>query len=130
MKNILSSLGLASVAMAALALATVPAVAESASTIKVPFSFAVNGKICPGGKYSVERNDLGTMVTLRSQDSSRTFSWVANGLAPAESGASLKFDMNGQNHVLRTVQFGELTTAQLDKKWNHENLTPQMTVGR
>jgi hypothetical protein len=130
MKNVLSSLGLASVAMAAVALATVPAVAESASTLKVPFSFAANGKICPAGQYTVERNDLGTVITLRSRDSSRTFRWVANGLANSDGPASLKFDTNGQDHVLRAVQFGELTTARLDKKWDRENLTPQRTIGR
>jgi len=122
----LSSLVLASAALAAVALATVPAVAETSATLNVPFNFTVNGQALPAGEYSVQRDDSGNFIRLQGKDSSHSFTWTA---LPGETRSDrvvLKFNGQGQTHVLQSVQYGPLTTTRLDRKTRHtEDMTPQ-----
>ena len=108
---------LASAALVAAAvLATNSAMAET--TLQVPFSFMVAGKICPAGHYTVKENAIGSYVTLTNEDSSRVFTWILGPGSPAfdASKVVLKFDVAGQTHLLRSVQVGSMTTPMLDKQ--------------
>ncbi len=100
--------------MVTAALATNPAMA---STLKVPFSFTVAGKTCPAGRYTVKENAIGSYVTLTNEDSSRVFTWTLGPGTPdpTDNNVVLKFDVAGQTHLLRSVQFGAMTTSRLDK---------------
>ncbi len=116
MGSMLRNIVLAPVVMAAAALATNTASAET--RLNVPFSFTVNGKDCPAGVYTVDRDTHGSLVTLKSQDARNTFRW---GLGPGDpdpmaKGVVLKFDEIGESHILQSVQYGPLVTSRLDKK--------------
>jgi hypothetical protein len=115
MGSTLRNFVLAPVVMAAAALATNTAMAE---TVKVPFKFTVAGKDFPAGYYSVKREFSLGMVTLRSNATSQSFIWILapGDPAPTDTAVVLRFDQLGQDHVLQSVQFGPLITSRLDKK--------------
>ncbi|MHB1794981.1 MAG: hypothetical protein ACYCPO_08435 [Acidobacteriaceae bacterium] len=101
--------------MAAAVLATNSAMADT--TLRIPFTFTVAGKICPAGRYSVKENAIGSYVTLTNEDSSRVFTWTLGpgNPNPTDNNVVLKFDVSGQTHLLRSVQIGPRTTSVLDK---------------
>jgi len=119
MRSKLSTFILASTVLAVTALATLPAVAATSgtsATLKVPFSFTVNGRSLPAGEYSVQRDTSGNFLRLRSKDASESFVWVVGSNATPGDRIILKFDPQGQTHALQSVQFGSLTTVKLDQK--------------
>ena len=133
MRSKLFNLGLASAALAAVALAAIPAVAATTTTnLKVPFSFTVNGKECPAGVYSIQRNAVASTVVLQARDSSRSFIWIAGPSETTKTGSVvLSFDQIGETHVLRSVQSGSLLTHRLDKgTMKNEAETVQVTPGQ
>jgi hypothetical protein len=116
MISTLRSIVLAPAILAAAALATNVAVAET--TIKVPFNFSVAGKSMPAGFYTVKRDSTGNIVSLRGRDAEHTFNWI---LAPGEPSPTdsrivLRFDTDGQSHELRSVQYAAGITSRLNKK--------------
>ena len=115
MKSILSKFVMASAVLGAAALAANPAIAQEA-VVKVPFNFTAAGKVCPAGYYTVHRD--ADFVTLNHKGYSESFTWIAGPGAPdlTDRKVSLKFDTIGKNHLLKSVQYGSVTTAQLDKK--------------
>lgn len=119
MRSILSKLVLAPVILAAAALASNTAMAES--TVNVPFSFKAAGKVWPAGLYTVQKGDFGNMVTLISKESSLSFtSLIGPGEPdPNESKVTLKFDEIGAGHALRSIQYGPQITSRLDKRAIH-----------
>ena len=116
MQSILHKFVLASAAIAATALATNSAMAET--TIKVPFAFTVAGQAFPAGRYLVQRDDSGGFVTLSNRNSSQSASWVLSPGAPAptENKIAVNFDAVGHTHVLQSIQYGSMITSRLDKK--------------
>src|SRR5260370_40981637 len=100
--------------MAAAALATNTAMAE---TLKVPFTFTVDGKDFPAGLYSVQRQSSQNVVTLISKDASQSFTWVvaAGEPAPTDTAVTLRFTGLAETHALRSVQYGQLITPRLGK---------------
>jgi hypothetical protein len=115
MKNTLRNIVMASAAVAAIAIGTVSASAES--SVKVPFAFKVGNKVCPAGEYVVHEGFNHNLVTLSSRDSKVNFAWV---LTPGDGNAetakvALKFDQIGDSQLLKTVQFGRQTTPKIDK---------------
>jgi hypothetical protein len=113
----LGTLILGSATMAAAALAAIPAMAADATTLKVPFNFTVNGKVCPAGTYSVQRDNLASTLVLRGKDPSNTFIWIAGPSdVRKDGGAVLSFDQIGEMHALRSVRSGSLATPTLDKR--------------
>lgn len=116
MKSNLSRFFFASAAVAAMALASIPVVAET-TPIKVPFNFTVNGQKCAAGLYSVQRDSSGNLLRLVGGNSSQGFSWAANSQSDSrDSRVVLKFDEDGQEHTLRSVQYGHVVTSNLDKR--------------
>jgi hypothetical protein len=120
MKSNFSKFILAPVALAAVALATSLATAET--TVRVPFKFTAGGQVCPAGYYTVQHDDSSHFVTLTSKDTLKTFTWVVGPGAPqpTERKIALKFDQLGGTHVLQSIQYGSLVTSQLDKKTLHQ----------
>ncbi len=131
MKSIFSKFVLAPAVLAAVALAATSAKAEV--TLKVPFNFTADGKICPAGYYTVRHDDSSSFVTLISKSSSQIFTWVVGPgvAAPDNRKIALKFDETSNSHVLQSVQYGSLSTARLDSKsMRDERESNQLTGGR
>jgi len=127
MRSILPRFILASAVAAMAALTTSNALADS--RVNVPFSFSVNGKVCPAGSYSVGRDDTTGVVILRNtEDWKRSFAWVASPgePAPTDNRIVLRFDKSGENYTLQSVQYHALITARLDGRKNNE--APTRTV--
>jgi len=116
MRNTFSKFILAPAIMASAALATIPAMAATA-TVTVPFEFNIAGQTLPAGVYSVQHDSVGNLVTLQSQQTSQSFAWIASPTSDAKStSVSLKFDQLGNSFTLHSAQAGPLVTAPLDKK--------------
>jgi hypothetical protein len=120
----LYSLILAPAVLAVAALAAQPAVAES-HLINVPFSFVANGKVCPAGAYRVSRENFSGTIRLTGAHNSFVWLLVAGNGAVRDHRLVLTFDVAGQNHMLRTVEYGPMSTPQIDKKY-----TEDMSAGR
>ena len=114
MRTLLPKFVMASAVMLAGAMAAAPAMAEV--IVNVPFEFTVNGKLCPAGQYQIGHDGTSNLVTLRSRAWSRTFAWIAGPGEPSPDDARviLRFDENGDQHQLQSVQFGSLITDRLD----------------
>jgi len=130
MRSILGKIILAPVVMAAAALATNTAMAESA-TVQVPFSFTAAGKTCPAGRYSVRRDGDSNIVVLQSKESPRIFAWLVSPGAPdpTDTKVALRFNEEGASHTLQTVQIGPLITHNLDKHPGHSEHVRTLTAG-
>lgn len=115
MRSPLSKLFLASLALAAAAVASSTAMAETRLT--VPFSFTAGGKVCPAGVYRVDKGPMLNTVKLVSDDASRSFVWIIAPGAPnpSDSRIVLTFDNFGDTHLLQSVQYRDKITSRLDK---------------
>jgi hypothetical protein len=100
--------------LAAVAFTANTAMAES--NINVPFTFTVDGQKCPAGLYSVSKDSQAGFVKLVGP--ANTFVWGAHpgDAKPDDKRLVLKFGQLGEDHVLRSIQYGPLVTSQLDKK--------------
>ena len=114
MRNSFSKFILAPAFMAAAALATIPAMAET-TTINVPFDFNIAGQTLPAGAYSVQHDAVGSFVRLQSQQSSQSFVWTASPSAEKGNWVTLKFDRQGNTFTLNSVKAGPMLTSRLDK---------------
>ena len=115
----LRSLFLAPVIMAAMSFATVAAHAEA--TLKVPFNFTVNGKACPAGLYTVNKDTLHNLVTLKSKNTTQSFTWMVGpgDPSPNSTAVTLRFNDQDNAYTLRSVQYGPMITSRLDKNSKH-----------
>lgn len=114
------------VIMASAIVATAALAANSAmasTTVYVPFSFAVAGKILPAGSYQVERDSTGSFVTLESQELSKTFTWIIGPGQPdpTDRKIALRFESGDRIHVLESIQYGSKVTPKLDKAKSNEH---------
>jgi len=132
MKSIFSKFMLAPAVLAAVALVANSATAES--TVKVPFNFTADGKICPAGYYTVQHDTDSGFVTLSRKGTSEHFTYVVGPGAPDPNSTkvSLKFDQVGDKKVLESIQYGHVSTSRLDKKTlqDAERESMQLTGGR
>jgi len=118
-------------APAVLAVASFAAVsAHAETTLKVPFAFKAAGKICPAGEYVMSEDTKSSIVTLRSKDSSRSFSWAAGPGAVKAGKATLRFDVSDSGYELRTAQYGLVTTSRLDGGKRSERMPAESVVGQ
>lgn len=109
------SLLCAAVMAMAAALMTIQAMAQT--RFNVPFSFTVSGKSCPPGSYSIQPVFFGSSVLrLQSEDWKESFRWTFNpaGASLTDARTVLTFDEVDGTHVLRTIQYGDLTSPVLD----------------
>jgi len=116
MRSKIFSLVLAPVLLAAVALTSNSAKAET--RLNVPFSFTAAGRVCPAGVYVVRSDATGAFVTLANFQSRQSFMWILSSGAVDPVGRSvvLKFDTIGQYHALRSIQYGSMVTSRLDGK--------------
>jgi hypothetical protein len=122
---------LAAIVITAGGLATHTAAAET--TLKVPFSFTVAGQSMPAGTYSVSKDALHNVVTLKSMDASKTFSavLVPGDPAPGDRHVALKFDQSGNGHTLKSIQYGAGTTSSLERAPSERGYDPtRLSQGR
>jgi len=132
MKSVFSKFVLAPAVLAAAALVSTSAMAES--VVKVPFNFTVGNKTLPAGSYAVRHDSSKHFVTLLRKGTSDIYTWIIGPgePSPSQSKIVLTFDKVGDAHMLQTIQYGSLSTARLDKKSlrqaEHESI--RLTGGR
>ena len=119
MKLSVRNLVIASAMMAAVAVTTTSAMA--ATTVKVPFNFTVEGKICPAGTYTVDKDVNARIITLQGKNAPQAFKWI---LSPSESVApdskvTMSFEQVGTTHALKSVKYGSMATPKIGSK-THE----------
>jgi len=114
MRSIFRKVILATAFGAAVALAGNSAMA--ATRVDVPFNFKVAGATLPAGSYHLIHDSTSAFVTLRSLESTQSYTWL---LTPGPSESSKKialtFDDRNGTHVLQSIQYGSLVTPRLDK---------------
>lgn len=114
MRSILRKVILATAFGAAVALAGNSAMA--ATRVNVPFNFKVAGATLPAGAYHIVHDSTSAFVTLRSLDSTESYTWLLTpGPIEESKKIALKFDDRNGVHVLQSVQYGSLITPRLDK---------------
>jgi hypothetical protein len=115
MRSLLPKFLFAPAFVAAAALLTSSALAES--TVNIPFNFTVAGKVWPAGKYDVQKGPLLNSVRLSSLDSSHNIIWsvMPGDPSPTDLRTVLTFDVLNDSHALRTIQFNSRVTPRLDK---------------
>lgn len=125
-----SSFVLAPAVLAVAALATQTAVAES-HIVNVPFSFVAAGHTCPAGAYSVSEDSYGGTVHLGSRKNDFVWILVPGDATVRDHRVVLTFDVSGQNHLLRSVQYGPMTTLRIDKKYKESiPAAQQVSIGQ
>jgi hypothetical protein len=100
------------------ALCSTAALAEQ-SRVEVPFSFVAKNHAYQAGSYTVAVDWQRSMVTLREIGRpSHPLMWiiVPGAADPRHPKVSLTFDVSGERHALRTIQYGSFATPNLDKK--------------
>ena len=100
--------------------ATLTSVAAEAQTIlNVPFTFNVGHILFPAGTYLVERSGApwAGLVTLKNLQTNANLTWTVSPgePAPTDTRVVLKFDVIGQTHLLRSVQYHSMITSRLDQ---------------
>ncbi len=103
------------------ALCTTAAFAAEQKMVNVPFSFVAKNHAYGAGSYTVAVDWTKSMVTLRKIGKpSQPLMWI---MVPAANGSdpkvSLTFDVDGPNHVLRTIQYEKFATPNLDTQPRH-----------
>ena len=127
MKTNLRAFVLASAAVLVAAAATIPAVAETSATLRVPFNFTVYGRTFPAGDYAVVRSPNLAFLRLQSKNSFEGYSWIATPSETKRDRVVLLF--NGESHALQSVQFGTVISPRLDKKSKEKESVVPIEVG-
>jgi hypothetical protein len=91
--------------------------------LDVPFNFVVKNHAYQSGAYKVMIEPERSLVTMRRINNPvESMTWIVN---PADDDKNplkvrLTFDRIGEDSVLRTIQFGGLTTPNLDAHPKHK----------
>ena len=132
MKSIFTKFVLAPAVLAAAVLSANSAFASA--TVKIPFNFTADGKVCPAGDYTVQHEQNQGFITLRHKGSSEVFTYVVGPGAPNpnDTKVALNFDHLGEAHILQSIQYGSVMTTRLDKKSlrDAERDSMRLTAGR
>ena len=129
MKNMIRTTILAAAVVATAAFASTSAMA---ATLKIPFSFVAGGKQCPAGTYTVQRGINGSVITLTSREGTRNFTWVLRpgDPAPGDKAVVMRFEAQGDTHLLESIQYQSQVTSSLTKKANRtESPTISISAG-
>jgi hypothetical protein len=105
------------------AIAALASQTANAERVNVPFNFSAMGKAFPAGTYEVEQGINGGFVTLRQYDGTQALvSVLEPGVNdPADSRVVLRFDVDGENYVLDTIQLHAKITTHMTKKHHHKD---------
>jgi hypothetical protein len=127
----LSTLVLASAALAAVAALTPNTAMAESLMLKVPFSFSVQGKSLPAGDYLVQRDAFRSFIKLQARNSVQSFTWVACPADGKDNRVTLRFEEQGSDHILESVQFGAQSSPRLVKRdKHHEGMAPETVIGQ
>jgi hypothetical protein len=113
------------------ALCSTAAFAAEQRRVEVPFSFVAKNHAYQAGLYTVAVDWQRSMVTLSEIGrSSQPLMWiiVPGAVDPTHPKVSLTFDVSGQKHVLRTIQYGTFATPNLNKQPKYK-VEASTTVG-
>jgi hypothetical protein len=115
------------------AIAALSSQSASAERVNVPFSFSAMGKAFPAGTYEVVQGINGGFVTLRTYDGTKTLiSVLEPGVTTplSDSSVVLRFDVDGQEFVLDSIQYHAKITTHMDKSHNkhHHNKDQERVV--
>src|SRR5271170_3523895 len=92
------------------------AFAANPGRVDVPFSFTAKGHSYPAGMYDVALDRGGAFVTLGSRvDVTKQFAWSVGPSDPARMPVVVTFDHVGSDYALKTIQFGNRITPNLDR---------------
>ncbi len=102
------------------ALCATAAFAAEQKTVEVPFGFVAKNHVYQAGSYTVAVDWARSQVTLcEIGKPSQPLMWTMVPGDPAHPKVSLTFDVNGPDHVLRTIQYETFITPNLDAKPRH-----------
>jgi hypothetical protein len=104
------------------ALCATAAFADEQKRVEVPFSFVAKHHAYQAGSYIVGVDWQKSVVTLSEVGrSSQPLMWiiVPGAVDPRHPKVCLTFDVSGQEHVLRTIQYESFATPNLDGKPKH-----------
>lgn len=88
--------------------ASVPAPSQEAKVVvTIPFEFVVGTQTLPGGTYTVSRSSVGTSSPLLLSSRGQSVFLLPTAFDSAESGAAVKFDQVGEEHVLSQIKTPE-----------------------
>jgi hypothetical protein len=110
-------LSLRTLVLSSAALCSTTAFAANQVRVNVPFNFVVKNHVYQSGAYKVVVEPAKFTVTLsRINDPVQSLIWIVRPAADDKDPLKVRltFDTIGQDSVLRTVQFGGLTTPNLD----------------
>jgi hypothetical protein len=116
-------LTLRTLVLSSAALCSTAAFAANQVQLNVPFNFMVKNHAYQSGAYKVVIEPGKSLVTMRRiNDPVQSMTWLVR---PAQDDknplkVSLTFDKIGPDSVLRTIQFGGLTTPNLDTHPKHK----------
>ncbi len=116
-------LTLRTLVLSSAALCSTAAFAANQVQLDVPFNFTVKNHAYRSGAYKVEIEPAKSIVTMRRiDDPVQSMTWLVR---PANDDKNplkvrLTFDKVGEDSVLRTIQFGGLTTPNLDTHPKHK----------
>jgi hypothetical protein len=103
------------------ALCATAACAAEQKRVEVPFSFVASHHVYQAGSYTVAMDKARSTITLSEiGNKSQTLVWLIRPVADdSQPRISLTFDVNGSDHVLRTIQWGAFTTPNMDARPRH-----------
>jgi hypothetical protein len=120
-------LSLRTLVLSSAALCSTAAFAANQARVDVPFNFVVKNHTYQAGSYKVEIEPERSLLTLiKVTDPVESMMWL---VGPGDSASyppayppkvRLTFDSMGSDMVLRTVQYGGLTTPNLDAHPKHK----------
>jgi hypothetical protein len=114
-----------------LAFAVFAAQTAMATTIlNIPFAFTVGNQTFPSGHYAVVRDNNGNAVKLVGATGSFVWGIRPGDSAPSNNRVVLKFDNLGSMHTLRAIQYGSMTTSQLDKRELSRRAHSEIVLGK
>jgi hypothetical protein len=114
---------LRSLILSSAALCASTAFAANQVQMNVPFNFVVKNHVYRAGTYKVEVEPEKFIVILSSsQEPTASLMWLVGPSSGKDQASKVRltFDVIGEEKVLRTIQYGGLTTPNLDKHPKHD----------
>ncbi|UWZ82126.1 hypothetical protein [Occallatibacter riparius] len=113
------------------AIAALASQTANAEKVNVPFNFSANGQSFPAGAYDVQQGINGSFVTLQQHDGTKHLvSVLEPGVKdPSDSRIVLRFDVNGEDYILDTIQIHAKTTAHMTKSHKHHKDQERVITG-
>ena len=113
-----------SVILATASLCATAAFAADKAVVNIPFNFQSKGESFPAGRYiaALDR-DHNVLALSSATNPSVSAHWIAGpaDCNPNDEKLILKFDDQGNAHMLRTVQLGPRITSRLDAPARHHD---------